>query len=136
MIAYPFHARSSGNDLRKLPESTPDELKNKLDKAEKWLERNYKEEKLGRSWLSHVGVLAVSMIGAEIVWHNNGSKNGIISALSSIAGGEVLLWTQPTRGIRDYKDYHSKYKDAYGGVSKKKYFIAPSPNGIVVGVYF
>jgi len=136
MIVDPFHARSSGSDLRKLPGSTPDELENKLDKAENWLERNYKQEKLGTSWLSHVGVIAVSMIGAGIVWHYNGSKNGIISALSNLAGGEAFIWTQPTKGIRDYNDYHNKYKDAHDVIPKKRYFIAPSPNGFVVGVYF
>lgn len=136
MIVNPFHARSSGSDLRRLPGSTPDELKNKLDMAENWLERNYKEEKLGTSWLSHVGVLAVSIIGAGIVWHYNGSKNGIISALSNVVGGESLIWTQPTRGIKDYNDYRSKYKNAYDGIPEKKYFIAPSPNGFVAGVYF
>jgi hypothetical protein len=136
MIVDPFHARSSGSDLRKFPESTPDELKNKLDKAENWLERNYKQEKLGTSWLSHLGVLAISMIGAGIVWHYNGPKNGLISGLSNAAGGELFIWTQPTRGIRDYNEYRNKYKDAYNDIPEKKYFIAPSRNGIVVGVYF
>ena len=135
-IVDPFHARSSGSDLREIPGGTPEEQKNKLDKAENWLERNYKQEKLGSSWLSHVGVLAVSIIGAGIVWHYNGSKNGIISALSNVAGGEVLIWTQPTRGIKDYNDYHSKYKNAYDGIPERKYFIAPSPNGFVAGLYF
>ncbi len=132
LIVDPFHARSSGSDLRKLPENTPDELKTKLDKAESWLERNYEQEKLGTSWLSHLGVLAVSIIGAGIVWHYNGSKNGIISALSNVAGGEAMIWTQPTGAIRDYNDYRSKY----GGVPEKKYFIAPSKNGFVAGMYF
>ena len=136
LIIVPFNARSSGSDLREIAGSTPEEQKNKLAKAENWLERNYKQEKLGRSWLSHLGVLAVSIIGAGIVWHYNGSKNGIISALTGVAGGEALIWTQPSRGIRDYHDYHSKYKDFYDGIPEKKYFIAPSRNGFVVGVYF
>ncbi|MGO8991295.1 MAG: hypothetical protein ACLQGU_12750 [bacterium] len=136
LIVDPFHACSSGSDLRKLPESTPEELKYKLEKAEKWLERNYKQEKLGTSWLSHVGILAISAVGGGIVWHYNGGKNGLISVLSNIAGGELFIWTQPTRGIRDYNDYHSKYKDAYDGVPEKKYFIAPSKNGFVAGMYF
>ena len=136
MIVDPFQARSSGSDLREIPGSTPEEQKNKLDKAENWLERNYKQEKRGRSWLSHLGVIAISLIGAGIVWHYNGSKNGIISALSNVAGGELLIWTQPTRAIKDYGDYHSKYRDAYDGIPEKKYFIAPSPNGFVAGIYF
>jgi hypothetical protein len=136
LIVDPFHARSSGSDLREIPGGTSEEQKNKLDKAEDWLERNYKQEKLGTSWLSHVGVLAVSIIGAGIVWHYNGSKNGIISVLSNVVGGEAIIWTQPTRAIKDYNDYHSKYKDAYDGVPEKKYFIAPSKNGFVAGIYF
>ena len=136
LIVDPFHARSSGSDLRNISGSTLEERKTKLDKAEKWLERNYKQEKLGRSWLSHVGVLVVSIIGAGIVWHYEGHKNGIINALATAAGGELMIWTQPTRGIKDYNDYHSKYKDAYDRVPEKNYFIAPSPSGFVAGVYF
>ena len=136
LVVDPFHARSSGSELREISESTPEEQKTKLDKAEKWLERNYKQEKLGRSWLSHLGVLVVSIIGAGIVWHYEGRNNALINGLSAIAGGELLIWTQPTRGIKDYNDYHSKYKDAYDRIPEKKYFIAPSRNGFVVGVYF
>jgi hypothetical protein len=136
LIVDPFHARSSGSELREIPESTPEEQKTKLDKAENWLERNYKREKLGRSWLSHVGVMVVGIIGAGIVWHYEGRKNALINGLGAIAGGELLIWTQPTRGIRDYKEYRNKYKSAYDGIPEKKYFIAPSPNGIVAGVYF
>jgi len=136
MAIYPLYASSSGSHLRKLPESTPDELRNKLDKGENWLEKSYQQEKIGRSWLTHVGSIVVSLIGAGIVWHYDGSKNGIISALSGIAGGEILIWTQPTKSIKDYEDYRRKYKDPYSGIIEKKYFIAPSPNGFVVGVRF
>ena len=136
MMVDPLYARSSGSDLRKIPGSTPEEQKYKLEKAEKWLERNYKQEKLGKSWLSHLGVLAVSLIGAGIVWHYDGPKYGLISLLSTAAGGELYIWTEPSRGIRDYIDYHNKYKDTYNNVPEKKYFIAPSRNGFVVGLYF
>ncbi len=136
LIVDPFHARSSGSDLREIPESTPEEQKAKLEKAESLLERNYKQEKLGRSWLSHVGVLVVGIIGAGIVWHYEGRNNALINGIGAVVGGEILIWTQPTRGIKDYKEYHNKYKSVYDGIPEKKYFIAPSPNGIVAGVYF
>lgn len=138
LMIDPFHARSSGADLRELPETTLEEQISKLEKAEKWLERNYKQEKLGRSWLSHLGVLVVGVIGAGIVWHYEGRNNALINGLSAIAGGELLIWTQPTKGIKDYHDYHNKYKykDAYHGAPEKKYFVAPSKNGFVAGVYF
>jgi hypothetical protein len=135
-IVDPFHARSSGSDLREIPGGTPEEQKYKLDKAENWLERNYKQEKFGRSWLTHVGNLVLGIIGAGIVWHYEGRKNALINGLGAIAGGELLIWTQPTRGIKDYKEYRNKYKSAYDDIPEKKYFIAPSPNGFVVGVYF
>ncbi len=136
LLIDPFHARSSGSDLREIPESTPEEQKAKLERAENWLERNYKQEKLGRSWLSHLGVLVVGVIGAGIVWHYEGRNNALINGIGTIVGGELLIWTQPTRGIKDYNDYHSKYKDAYDRIPEKKYFIAPSSNGFVAGVYF
>lgn len=133
LVVDPFYARSSGDDLREIPESTPEEQKYKLKKAEEWLERNYKQEKFGRSWLSHVGVIAASLIGAGIVRHYDGSKNAIITGLSNMVGGELLIWTQPTRGIKDYKEYHSRFK---GRIPERKYFIAPSANGLVVGIIF
>ncbi len=136
LVIDPFHARSSGSDLRKIPESTPEEQQSKLDMAENWLERNYKQEKFGRSWLTHVGVLVVGIIGAGVIWHYEGRNNALINGLSTIAGGELLIWTQPTKGIKDYHEYDTKYKDAHSGIPEKKYFIAPTANGLVAGVYF
>jgi len=126
LIVDPFHARSSGSDLRQIPESTLEEQKVKLEKAENLLERNYKEERFGRSWLSHAGVLVIGIIAAGIVWHYEGRKNALINGLGALVGGELLIWTQPTRGIRDYDEYHAKYRDAYSGVPERKYCIAPS----------
>lgn len=136
LIIDPFHARSSGNDLRQIPENTPEEQKAKLEKAENWLERNYNQEKLGRSWLTHLGAVAVSIIGAGIVWHNEGRKNALINGLGCLIGGELLIWTQPTRGIKDRDEYRKKYKDIYNGIPQKGYFIAPSSNGVIAGMYF
>ncbi len=136
LIVDPFHARSSGSDLRQIPESTLEEQKLKLEKAENWLERNYKQEKLGRSWLTHVGVLVVGIIGAGIVWHYEGRNNALVNGLGTVIGGELLIWTQPTRGIKDYGEYHAKYKDGYNGIPEKKYFIAPTSKGFVAGMYF
>jgi len=136
MIVDPFHARSSGSDLRKMPGNTPEEQQHKLDMAERWLERNYKQEKFGRSWPTHLLGVAVSIIGGGIAWHNNGSKNGITTMLSGIAVSEVQIWTQPTRGMSDYNEYRRKYKGAYPDIPEKKYFIAPSLNGFVAGVIF
>ena len=136
MIVDPFHPRSSGNELRKIPGNTPEEQQHKLDMAEIWLERNYKQEKFGRSWPIHLLGVAVSIIGGGIAWHNNGSKNGITTILSGIAVSEVQIWTQPTRGMSDYNEYRRKYKAAYHNIPEKKYFIAPSLNGLVVGVTF
>jgi hypothetical protein len=136
MIVDPFHARSSGSDLRKMPGNTPEEQQHKLDLAERWLERNYKQEKFGRSWPYHLLGVAVSIIGGGIAWHNNGSKNGITTMLSGIAVSEVQIWTQPTRGMSDYNEYRRKYKDACHNIPEKKYFIAPSLNGFVAGVIF
>ena len=136
MIVDPFHARSSGSDLRKMPGNTPEEQQHKLDMAERWLERNYKQEKFGRSWTTHLLGVAVSIIGGGIAWHNNGSKNGITTMLSGIAVSEIQIWTQPTRGMSDYNEYRRKYKPAYPDIPEKKYFIAPSLNGFVAGVIF
>ncbi len=136
LIIDPFHARSSASDLREIPDNTLEEQKAKLEKAENWLERNYNQEKLGRSWLTHLGVIVVSVIGAGIVWHNEGRSNALINGLGTLVGGELLIWTQPTRGIKDRDEYRKKYKDIYNGIPEKRYFIAPSSNGVMAGVYF
>jgi hypothetical protein len=136
MVIDPFHARSSGSDLRKIPEGTPDEQKRKLEIAESWLERNAKQEQLGRSWVSHLLGIAVGAIGGGIIWHNNGSKNGIANAVATVAFSEVQIWTQPVGGVRDYKNYHDKYKSAEDRGIRKNYFISAGPNGIVAGFYF
>jgi len=136
LIADPFHARSSGKDLREIPEGTPEEQRHKLEMAEKLLERNYKQEKFGRSLPNHLVVLAVNAVGGAIIWHNSGGRDALMSFLSGIAISEAQIWTQPTRAVTDYNDYRSKYKGIQSSIPEKKYFIAPSLNGFVVGVTF
>ena len=136
LIVDPLHARSSGRDLREIPGDTPDERQLKLETAERWLERNAKQEKFGRSWPVHILALAVNAIGGAIIWHNSGSKDGLTSILAGMAAAEVQIWTQPTRAIKDYDEYRSKYKGAKNSLSDRKYFIAPSPNGCVAGFIF
>jgi hypothetical protein len=136
LIIDPFHARSSGRALRELSASTPEEQQHKLDIAESWLERNAKQEKFGRSWLTHVLALAVTGIGGAIIWHNDGSKSGMTSILAGIAVSEAQIWTQPTKAVTDDSEYRGKYKGGKNNIPERKYFIAPSANGFVAGVIF
>ncbi len=135
-LIYPFHAKTSARDLRKLPEDTAGQLEFKLKKAEDWLERDYRQEQFGRSWINHVGAFAVGMIGGGIIWRNDGPQNGIANALVCIVMGELQIWTQPTQGITDYNNYHRKYKNSHSGISGARFSIAPSQNGIVAELRF
>lgn len=64
---------------------------------EKWLEEAADAERLGRSWLSHLGNAAVNAAGGGYLWlHEHRFVAGLVAFVSGTLIGEVKIWTQPT----------------------------------------
>jgi hypothetical protein len=127
--------------LAKEPDSSSDERLAKLKYAEKLFENSAKREKLGRSWQAHALSGAVNLSSGLITWI--GFKRSVWAGLGNFAFNmaitEAQIWSQPTRAIRDYKLYNSKYKSSSNPVVSKpeiQWFVSAYPGGISFRINF
>lgn len=100
--------------LAGIAESTPEERKEKLFKAEKLLQACAIRESEGRSWQAHAITGAANLSSGLIVWL--GFKRSVWEGLGNFALNMVIteaqILTQPTRAIQDYDDYLKTHQSA------------------------
>jgi hypothetical protein len=112
-LIMPMTPAKAPGKLALLPGDTPEERINKLNKAEELFEASAVREKDGRSWKMHAASSAVNISSGLITWL--GFDRTIQAGLINFAINEVItetqIWTQPTRAIKDYKNYSAKYKN-------------------------
>ncbi len=140
LIFMPFYPRHTASDFNLLPEETTEDRLKKLEKGEEWLKRNSAKCQSGIHWLkSHILKISVNLVGGGIVWYFDGWKRGLLSAGLGIIVAEATILTQPTRPIRDYRDYIKRYhgvKTAAVADIEPGWFIQPLPAGIIAGIRF
>jgi hypothetical protein len=111
-LIMPMTPASAPGKLALLPGDTPEERIIKLNKAEELFKASAQREKDGRSWKMHAASSAINLSSGLITWL--GFERTIQSGIINFAVNEVItetqIWTQPTRAIKDYKNYCEKYK--------------------------
>jgi hypothetical protein len=117
LLIDPFVPAYASDKLRPLQETTPEERRAKLEKAEELLRRCARRETSGRSWTTHLLNIAANAAGALVT--KGVFKQSWGSALVSFASGEAFslfnIFTQPMRATRDLKEYEAKYLETNGG---------------------
>jgi hypothetical protein len=125
--------------LAALPENDPDERLNKLDRAETLLWECAVREEEGRSWKMHALTGVVNLGSGLVAWlgFKRCAGDGIANfALNSVIT-EAQIWTQPTRAVRDYKDYirrHPTPARANARPYTRTWFVHAVPGGIGITV--
>lgn len=139
MFVMPFTTRSAADELRSMPENTPDERSKKLSAAEDLLKKSAEDEIAGKSWVQHsLGVL-VNGAGALVIWkvYENrikqaGGKSWEQALISFVVGtgvSELQIWTEPTMAISDEKNYRSKYPAPRAAIDTR-FLVLPTENGL------
>jgi hypothetical protein len=113
----------------------------RLTYSEELLKEIAEREKKGRSWKMHALTGAVNLSTGLITWL--GFKRSVwegveIFALNT-AVTELQIWTQPTRAIKDYKNYCAKYGTVSGteaSISEKEWIVLVYPGGIKIELNF
>jgi hypothetical protein len=116
-LITPMGPGFKANGLTLLPDNTSGERQTKLTYAEELLKSCADREIDGRSWQTHAICGVVNLGGGVITWI--GFKRTVWAGLGNFALNTIIteaqIWSQPTRSIRDYKEYNRKYK--YGTTS-------------------
>ncbi len=127
--------------LANIPDATPEERKAKLLKAEELLKKCALREKEGISWETHAITGAVNLSSGLITWlgFKRNFLDGVLNFLLNTIVTEVQIFTQPTKAISDYDNYHKKFN--YGQElscheSEKNWFVSVYPGGLEIIVVF
>jgi hypothetical protein len=123
------------------PENASSKLTEELIYSEELLKEIAEREKEGRSWKIHALTGAVNVSTGLITWL--GFKRSVwdgveIFALNTVVT-ELQIWTQPTRAIKDYKNYCEKYGTESGIEAVKpvkELVVNVYPGGIKIALNF
>ena len=124
-----------------IPEDTPEERINKLNKAEELFAAIAKRENDGRSWIMHAESGAVNIGSGLVTWlgFDRTLSAGLWNFALNTAITEAQIWTQPTRAVKDYKKYCEKYKNGQHQASvkaKPSLFVNAFPGGLSLRLKF
>jgi hypothetical protein len=131
--------------LDSMPSATPEERLKKLSRAEGYLRETAENQDFGQTWITHGLNFVVNGAGGLVIWkgyekriERAGGKpwqEGLMNFLIGFVVGELQIFTQPTRGIEQWKAYKAKYgiKDDEPG-SNVKAFVLPSDTGLAAGL--
>ena len=130
-LIMPMTPVSAPGKIVLVPGDTPEDRVIKLNNVEELFEKSALREQDGRSWKMHAASGAVNLSSGLITWlgFDRNVKSGLINFAINTAITEAQIWTQPTRAIRDYKNYCYHYKN---GLPSSLY--KPKPQ-LVVSAY-
>lgn len=127
--------------LSEIPEDTHEARLQKLKNAEELLKECARREKSGRSWQVHAVTGAVNLCGGLIVWY--GFKRDAWAGVQNFALNTIIteaqIWTQPTRAMKDYKNYCKKYIEGENPANPKPnpaWLLSAGPGVVSLKVVF
>jgi hypothetical protein len=135
MLAVPMVPAYAPDELREMPENTPEQQQQKLLAAERLLRESAEWEQEGRSWIMHAATFLLGAAGGATIWLAfDRPVDGLINFAATMVIGEIQIFTQPTRAIDDNREYRNRYRGARR--DERNWFIMAYPGGFIAGVHF
>ncbi len=142
LLIDPFVPAYALRKMRLMPESTPEERRVKLLKAEGLLRECARREKDGQGWLTHLLNLGANIAGGLVTIYvfDRSWSDGLMTIALGEAVSLLNIYTQPRRAIRDLHNYEIKYLGNQGVPIAKPgenhWFFSVYPCGFSVRLQF
>jgi hypothetical protein len=110
IVLDPPHARHGARELTAMPTATPADCQQRLARAEQLVQdlaQDAREER--KSWIPHLGNLALNLVGAVIVAEGFDEPAGWASGAIGFAVGEVRIWTFPWQAEGTWQEYQRRF---------------------------
>jgi hypothetical protein len=134
-LITPIVPKASSAENYKIPTGVSSNQLQNPDNYEEVLKEIARREKEGRSWKMHAITGVVNAGSGLVTWL--GFRRTIWDGLENFALNtiitEVQIWTQPTRAVKDYKNYCKRYNSGTDMKALKpgsQWFVRASPGGI------
>jgi hypothetical protein len=138
----PFLPATALNRFRRLADTTPEDRRIKLAKAEELLRLCAERERRGRGRTTHllnIGVNAVAGIVTAAAFHRP-VKDGLMTFVIGEAVSLINIFTQPRKAIRAWHNYQVRFQKKPGammaGRPDRKWYFSAYPGGIRIGLNF
>lgn len=106
VLVVPMHTRSAAGELRSIPDETPEQRREKLQKAEGLLSRNAKEARLATAWWSRSLSASVPTASSLLLWlRYDRPASAALNLGAGLLIGQSQISTYPRYAIRDWSDY-------------------------------
>jgi hypothetical protein len=142
LLIDPFVPAYGPNRLHAMPESTAEECRLKLQKAEDLLRACARRERDGRGWLTHLlnfGANAAAGLVTVLAFDRPWS-DGLLTFATGEAVSLLNIYTQPRRAVRDLENYEIRYLGKRGAISQppgeSRFYCHLNPRGLSLGMRF
>jgi hypothetical protein len=142
LLFDPFVPAYGSNALKRLPETTPEERRVKLLRAEELLRRCAERERKGRGLTTHLLNLGVNALAGvvTVVAFDRPVSDGLMTFAAGEAVSLLNIFTQPRRAVRDLEGYEAMIRGGGLAVTSappgRDLYFSLSPGGISLGVRF
>ncbi|HEX5078917.1 MAG TPA: hypothetical protein VFV80_07160 [Geminicoccaceae bacterium] len=116
LLLRPLEARYGADPVRGLPQATRAQKLAKLRAAEDQLRRNAERAEQRKQAVPYLGNAGLALAAGLLVGLWGETATGIQTGISTLVGGTLNLWTQPSRPAQDWQDYLAMTRSRAAGV--------------------
>lgn len=109
MLLRPHPGRHGAEQIRTMPEDTPEQKQSRLQVGENLLQASAERAASRRTWKPHLKVLGVNIIAGALIAAFGDEGDALASTALGVAIGEANIWTQPTAYEADLHTYQATF---------------------------
>ncbi|MDH4262218.1 MAG: hypothetical protein OEV78_04135 [Spirochaetia bacterium] len=135
----PMPSMYARNAIESMPDDTMEDRIAKLKKSEKLLAESSKWEKESNSLLMHGLNFGLNLSAGLIIWlaFHRTIIDGLVTFAPGFLIGEIQLFTQPTKAVKDWNNYENKYSQNQASYLPQKnndnlWHLAVAPGGLMI----
>lgn len=133
MVFDPMKTHSYAKRLTLMPDQTDRELTDKLEAAERFLEKSARRQQEGRSWKTHTIAAIVNLLaGVAVAADGDRPEDGLVMFATGMAVSEVQIFTTPADSVTDLQNYRKNQFGLKSKSTKRRLFAGLTRSGIQV----
>ena len=131
----PIPGLGGAQPIRTLPDTTSEERREKLAKAEGMLRASAAREAERTGWMYHAGNAALNGLAGTVIGVFGDPKDGIIAGAAGFLGGIAYAFTEPWGRQQDLRDYE-RLVTGLPAAKSSGWSVTSSGGGLMVRYHF
>lgn len=124
-VGQPIPAFRGADPIRAMPGRTRAEKIAKIERGEAILRDSARRATDRATFWDHRRILGFNLLGGAVLLVFGDEQDALMSTLIGIAGGELQMWTEPARAVRDLREYEGRF-----GPQQRGWSLGVGPAGV------